>query len=399
MSPGRLAGTGNLSLAEMKLHEYQSKEILQKYGVPTPGGSVAETPEEAKKIAEQYNGEVVVKAQVLMGGRGKAGGVKLFSDSDEAAKFTGELIGKRLVSIQNPEGLIVEKVLVAEKVDFAEEYYVSVLLDRAEQKLVVMLSKEGGMDIEEVAATKPEAIVRMHIDPVWGAADFEIRKAVEDANLPPKAQRQMVSMIKQLIKVYQETDADLVEINPAAMTSAGKLIAADAKVSIDDNAMFRHPEYQAQMDDSVADPIEAEAARRGIAYVRLDGDIGIIGNGAGLVMCSLDEVSKAGGEPANFLDVGGGADAEKVKSCVELILMDKNIKGLLINIFGGITRGDEVAKGIIAAFESINVTIPVVARVEGTAAEKGLEILAGSQIIGAQTMQEAAKKVVELAHS
>lgn len=383
----------------MKLHEYQSKDLLAQHGVAVPGGRVTSDPEEARKIAQELGGKCVVKAQVLMGGRGKAGGVKLFENADDAAAFTKELIGKRLVSIQNPSGMVVEQVLVGELVDIAEEYYLSVLLDRAEQKLVVMISKEGGMEIEDVAHNNPDAIVRLHVDPAWGVEDYEVREAVQKANIPAKAQRQMVAMIKNLIKVYLACDSDMIEINPVAWTPDGRLLAADAKVSIDDNALFRHKDYAATADDSADDPIEAEASRRGIAYVRLGGDIGIMGNGAGLVMCSLDEVNKAGGRPANFLDVGGGASAERVKSCVELLMMDTNVKGLLINIFGGITRGDMVAQGILDAFAELNVTIPVVARIDGTAAEEGLKLLEGTTIIGAQTMQEAAKKVVEAAYA
>lgn len=383
----------------MKLHEYQSKDLLAKHGVAVPGGKVAVNAEEARKIADEYGGKVVVKAQVLMGGRGKAGGVKLFENSADAAAFTQELIGKRLVSIQNPAGMVVEKVLVGELIDIAEEYYLSVLLDRAEQKLLVMISKEGGMEIEEVAANTPEAIVRLHVDPAWGIEDFEVREAVQKANIPAAAQRQMVAMIKGLVKVYLDNDADLIEINPVALTPDGKLLAADAKVSIDENAVYRHPEYNETKDDAADDPIEAEAAKEGIAYVKLDGDIGIIGNGAGLVMCSLDEVSKAGGKAANFLDVGGGAQAERVKRCVGLVLQDDKVKGLLINIFGGITRCDEVAKGILSAFADLNVDVPVVARIEGTAAAEGLKLLEGSQIVGASTMQEAAAKIVELAYA
>jgi succinyl-CoA synthetase beta subunit len=383
----------------MKLHEYQSKELLAKFGVPVPGGDVTSDPAEAKAIADRFGGNVVVKAQVLMGGRGKAGGVKLFDNSDTASAFTKELIGKRLISIQNPEGMVVEKVLIAELVDIAEEYYLAVLLDRAEQKNLVMISARGGMDIEDVAHNEPEAIVRVHVDPAWGLSDFELRNAVKQANIPKVAQNQMVSMIKKLVKAFIETDADMVEINPVALTPDGKLLAADAKVSIDDNALFRYAEYNDSKDDAAEDPIEAEAARRGIAYVHLGGDIGIMGNGAGLVMCSLDEVSAAGGKPSNFLDVGGGAQEERVKTCVELVLMDPKVKGLLINIFGGITRCDVVARGVLAALEALNVQIPVVARIEGTAAEEGRKILAGSRIVPAETMQEAAQKIVSLAYA
>lgn len=383
----------------MKLHEYQSKELLSKYGVSVPKGDVTSNPAEARTIAERLGGNVVVKAQVLMGGRGKAGGVKLFTDADSAGVFAKELIGKKLVSNQNQAGMIVEKILVAETVDIAQEFYLSVLMDRNIQKNVVMISAEGGMEIEEVAEKNPAAIIKLVIDPAWGLSDYELRKAVKDANIPKVAQGQMVAMIKALVRAYQEADADLVEINPCALTPDGKLIAADAKVSIDENALFRHKDYAATSSDSAEDLIEAEAQRRGIAYVSLGGEIGIMGNGAGLVMQSLDEINAAGGRPANFLDVGGGAQAERVRSCVEIILMDKNVKGLFINIFGGITRVDEVAKGVLAALEQIKVNIPIVARIEGTAVEEGRKILQGSNVVPAATVQEAAKKIVELAYA
>ncbi len=383
----------------MKLHEYQSKELLSRFGVPVPAGEVTSDAAEVPAIVERLGGKVVVKAQVLMGGRGKAGGVKLFENAEDASKFTSELIGKRLVSIQNPDGMIVEKVLVAETIDIAKEFYVSVLLDRNIQKFIVMLSAEGGMEIEEVAEHNPSAIVKLAIDPAWGLSDFELRKAVTDAKIPKEAAGQMVEMIKNLVKAYIDADAEMIEINPCALTPDGMLIAADAKVSIDDNALFRHKDYAATSSESAENPIEAEATRRGIAYVSLGGEIGIIGNGAGLVMQSLDEVSAAGGRAANFLDVGGGAQAERVKSCVQIVLMDPNVKGILLNIFGGITRVDEVAKGVLQAFEELNVTIPVVARIEGTAVEEGRKILEGSKIIPAPTVQAAAKKIVELAYA
>jgi succinyl-CoA synthetase beta subunit len=380
----------------MKLHEYQSKDLLAKFGVPVPAGEVTKDPSEAKAIAEKLGGKVVVKAQVLMGGRGKAGGVKLFDDAASAGTFAGELIGKKLVSIQNPAGMVVEQILVAEQIDIAQEFYVSILLDRDNQTNLVMISSEGGMEIEEVAEKTPEKIVRLTVDPAWGLSDYELRAAIQAAGIPKVAHNQMATMIKQLVKAYLEADADMVEINPCALTPEGKLIAADAKVAIDDNSLFRHADYAATSTDSAEDPLDAEAIRRGIAYVRLGGEIGIIGNGAGLVMCSLDEINAAGGRPANFLDVGGGAQAERVKSCVELILMDPNVRGLMINIFGGITRGEEVAKGILAAFEQLNVNIPVVARIEGTGAKEGLALLAGTAIVPASTMQEAAAKIVAL---
>jgi succinyl-CoA synthetase beta subunit len=383
----------------MKLHEYQSKDLLTKYGVPVPRGEVTSDPAQAREIAERLGGKVVVKAQVLMGGRGKAGGVKLFDTAAEAGAFTAELIGKRLVSIQNPMGMIVDKVLVAEQIDIAEEYYVSVLLDRNIQQSIVMLSSAGGVDIEEVAETHPEKIVKLPIDPKWGISDYEIRDGIARADIPKVARGQLAQMIKRLVKAYQESDAEMIEINPCALTPEGKLLAADAKVAIDDNSLFRHPDYRATSHDSAEDPIEAEASKRGVAYVRLGGEIGIMGNGAGLVMQSIDEISAAGGKAANFLDVGGGAQADRVKSCMEVILMDPNIKGIFLNIFGGITRVDEVAKGVLEAFEQIEVKVPVVARIEGTAVEEGRKILEGTQIIPAATVQEAAKKIVELAYA
>ncbi len=383
----------------MKLHEYQSKDLLAKYNVPVPEGEVTDNPEGARAIAEKLGGNVVVKAQVLMGGRGKAGGVKLFTNADDAATFAKELIGKRLISIQNPDGMVVEKILVGKTIDIAQEYYLSVLLDRNIQKNIVMISKEGGMEIEEVAEHNPDAIVKLVVDPAWGLCDFEVRDAIKQANIPKEAAGQMASMIKKLVKAYIEEDADMIEINPVALTPDGKLIAADAKVSIDENALFRKKEYEETSSDAADNEIEAEAMRRGIAYVNLGGEVGIMANGAGLTMQSLDEINAAGGKPANFLDVGGGAKADRVKSCVELIMMDPNVKGLLINIFGGITRVDEVAKGVLEAFDQLDVKIPVVARIEGTAVEEGRKILEGSRIIPAATVEEAAKKIVELAYA
>lgn len=380
----------------MKLHEYQSKDLLSRFGVPVADGDVTSDPSEVKAIAERLGGNVVVKAQVLMGGRGKAGGVKLFTDADEASAFAKDLIGKKLVSIQNPAGMVVEKVLVTKTIDIAEEYYLSVLLDRSLQQVVVMISKEGGMDIEEVAEHNPDAIIKLPVDPAWGLSDFEVRQAVKAANIPKVAQNQMVAMIKKLVKAYIETDADLIEINPCALTPENVLIAADAKVAIDDNALFRYSDFNETSSDAADDPIEAEAIKRGIAYVRLGGEIGIMANGAGLTMQSLDEINAAGGRPANFLDVGGGAKAERVKSCVEVILMDPNVKGLFINIFGGITRVDEVAKGVLQALDELDVKIPIVARIEGTAVAEGRKILEGSRVQSAATVKEAAAKIVEL---
>ncbi len=380
----------------MKLHEYQSKELLASFGVPVPGGDVADNSRDAEKIAELYGGRVVVKAQVLMGGRGKAGGVKIFDDAGEAGRFTRELIGKRLLSPQNPAGIVVEKVLVAERVEIEKEFYVAALLDRAQQKGVIMISAKGGVDIEQVAAETPDAIVRLYVNTKWGLCDYEIRDAVERAEIDRRAARQMVLLIQRIYHAYLSSDATLVEINPCVLTADGRVIAVDAKVTLDDNALFRHAEFAQASDESAEDPIEAEAAKRGIAYVKLDGDVGVIGNGAGLVMLTLDEVARAGRKAANFLDVGGGAQAERVKQCVELVLMDTNVKSLLINIFGGITRGDEVANGVVNALEELDVKLPIVARIEGTNAEEAKRILAGANLIPADTVQEAAAKIAEL---
>lgn len=379
----------------MKLHEYQSRDLLSSFGVPVPKGEVTDNPTNALEIAQDLGGRVVVKAQVLMGGRGKAGGVKLFNSAQEAADFTKELIGKRLVSPQNPTGMVVEKVLISELIDIEKEFYIAVLLDRAEQKDVIMISARGGMDIEEVAEKDPHAIVKLHVDPKWGLSDYEIRDAIKQAKIDARAEKQLVSLIKSLYKAYKENDCTLVEINPCALTPDGRVIAADAKVAIDDNALFRHPNFAEVSSESAEDPIEAEAAKQGIAYVKLDGEIGVIGNGAGLVMLTLDEVARAGSKAANFLDVGGGAQSERVKECVQLVLMNEKVKALLINIFGGITRGDEVAKGVVQAIQELNVKIPIVVRVEGTNADQAKQILSGANLIPADSVQEAAEKVVE----
>jgi succinyl-CoA synthetase beta subunit len=381
----------------MRLHEYQSRALLAAAGVPVPKGEVAENSQQALAIAKTMGGNVVVKAQVLMGGRGKAGGVKLFDSAQDAADFTQQLIGKRLSSVQNPAGIVVEKVLVSEKIAIDQEYYLAILLDRAKQSDVVMISARGGVDIEQVAAETPDAIVKCYINPKWGVCDFELRRAIKQAGIDSKAVNQMVSMIKKLVLAYQQNDATLIEINPCVLTPDGKLIAADAKVTIDDNALFRHADLAAAAEQTAEDPIEAEAAKKGIAYVKLDGEIGVIGNGAGLVMLTLDEVARAGKKAANFLDVGGGAQAERVRECVDLVLKNPNVRVLLINIFGGITRGDEVAKGVVQAIGELNVTLPIVVRVEGTNAQEAQNILSSANLITADSVQQAAEKAAALA--
>lgn len=380
----------------MKLHEYQARELLARYGAPVPGGDVADTSHDAERIATLYNGLVVVKAQVLMGGRGKAGGIRLCETPEEAGKAAREILGKRLVSPQNPQGMVAEKVLVVERLDIAHEYYLAVLVDRSRQKDVVMISAEGGMDIEEVAKKKPDAIARIYVDPKWGIWDYEVRALLRQLGIKRELWRPFGEMVRRIYRVFVENDATLVEINPCVETVAGKLVAADAKVILDDNALFRHPEFKELSEETAEDPLEMLAAQKGIAYVRLDGEIGVIGNGAGLVMLTLDEIARAGKRAANFLDVGGGAQAPRVKECVELVLQDERVKALLINIFGGITRGDEVARGIVDALSDMEVKVPIVVRIEGTNSEEAKKILAQANLIPAETIGEAARKVAQL---
>lgn len=375
----------------MKIHEYQAKQILSRYGVPIPEGKICDNPIDALYFAEQTGAPVVVKAQVHVGGRGKAGGVKLAKDSAEAQKMAEQIIGMDI------KGLKVEKVLVERAIDIDQEYYLGITLDRNAQKNVVMVSAAGGMDIEEVAATTPEKIAKLHIDPALGLMDFQIRRVSYDAGLPKGIVNQVTKFLKALYSAYVDSDASLAEINPLVLTKQGELIAADAKINIDDNALFRHPEFNEYKEESEEDPIEAEAHRRGIQYVKLDGHIGILGNGAGLVMATLDEVKRAGGAAANFLDIGGGAQADMVRSALEIVLMDPKVKGVFFNVFGGITRCDEVAKGILEATSTMDIKVPIVARLTGTMAEAGQKLLEGSKLIPASTMQEAAAKIVELA--
>ncbi|MBI3920908.1 MAG: ADP-forming succinate--CoA ligase subunit beta [Armatimonadetes bacterium] len=374
----------------MKIHEYQAKQILAKYKVPIPAGDVASTPEEAEAIAARLGKRVVIKAQVHVGGRGKAGGVKLAETPGEAKVMASQILG------MNIKGLTVEKVLVEEAADIAEEYYLGITVDRAARRNVVMVSAAGGIDIEEVAATAPEKIAKLHLDPAIGMMDFHTRILAEEAGLNPAALRPASGFLKALYKAYVDVDASLAEINPLVLTKDGKLIATDAKINIDDNALFRQKELAELREQQEEDPIEAEAHRRGLTYVRLDGDIGILGNGAGLVMTTLDVVQREGGKPANFLDVGGGAKAEQVTNALDTVLLDKNVKGVLFNIFGGITRCDEVAKGILEATATMNIQVPIVIRLTGTREKEGQELLRGSNLIPAASMQEAARKIVDL---
>ncbi len=382
----------------MKIHEYQAKELLSKYGVATPkSGGVASTPEEAAAAVEALGGRGVLKAQVHVGGRGKGGGIKIADGPTEARTLASSMIGMLLKTHQAPDGVVVHKLLVEEPIKIAREYYIGVVPDRESQRNVLIVSAMGGMDIEAVAEEHPDAIAKLAVDPAMGLRDFQLRDVCFRAGLPAEHMGEITKFLRQLYTCYLESDASMAEINPLAVTDDGRVLAADAKIQIDDNALYRHPEFNAFKEESEEDEIEAEAHRRGIQYVRLDGHIGVIGNGAGLVMGTLDEVARAGGKAANFLDIGGGAKAELVRNSLEIVLMDPNVKGVLFNIFGGITRGDEVAKGIIAATETMDIRVPMVVRLAGTRAAEGAELLKTTSLVPATTMQEAAAKIVELA--
>jgi succinyl-CoA synthetase beta subunit len=381
----------------VKIHEYQAKEALAKYGVAIPkNAGVATTPQEVRAAVEALGGRGVIKAQVHTGGRGKAGGIKVANSPDEAEQIAGQMLGRLLKTHQNPDGLRVEKVLIEEPIIIAQEYYLGIVPDRATQRNVMIVSAKGGMEIEAVAEEAPDAIARLPIDPLEGLHDYQLRQVCYDAKLDPAVVNRVVVFLRQLYNAYVGSDGTLAEINPLAVTGDGRVLAADAKFQIDDSALFRHPEFAAYAEESEEDPLEAEAHKQDIAYVRLGGDVGIICNGAGLTMTTMDEVKRAGGSPANFLDVGGGAQAERVARCLGIVLSDPNVKGILINIFGGITRGDEVAKGIVEASKSVGITVPLVVRLAGTNAEEGAKILADADLIPATTMQEAAARIVEL---
>jgi succinyl-CoA synthetase beta subunit len=372
----------------MKIHEYQAKQLLKQYGVPVPAGQVAGNADEVREVARTLGKRVVIKGQVHSGGRGKAGAVKLANTPDEAEAIGKDLIGKTLFFAQAGSDLKVNRVLVEEAVDIAHEIYAAITQDRGRQRDVLIVSTKGGMDIEEVAHNNPADIARLFIDPLLGLPDYAAREVLFDAKFDKAFINKAVPFLQALYAAYVGTDATLAEINPLVITKD------------DENAMFRHPEFVGFQDSSEQDPIEAEAQRRGIQYVRLEGgDIGIIGNGAGLVMTTMDEVKRAGGKPADFLDIGGGAKAEAVTSSLEVVLSDPNVKGVLFNIFGGITRGDEVAKGIIEGTKSLNIQVPIVIRLAGTRAEEGAALLKTTNLIPAATMQEAAAKIVELAYA
>ena len=377
----------------MKIHEYQGKLLMERFNIPTTKGRVADTPDDAKRIAQEIGKKVAVKAQVHVGGRGKAGGIKLANTAEEAYEAARAILGMDI------KGLKVKKVLVEEAVEIATEYYVGMLFDRDEKRIIIMASSEGGMEIEDVAEKTPEKIRKVWVDPAVGLTDFQVRQLIFEGGFDKKYAKDATSFLKNLYKLMVECDADMAEINPLAITTDGRMIAADAKITIDENALFRHSDLAGWRESEEGHEIEEEAARRGLTFVHLGGNVGIIGNGAGLVMTSLDVVSREGGKPANFLDIGGGAKADVVKNAIEVVLMEEGLKGIMINIFGGITRCDEVAKGILEATKDMtNLTVPVVVRLAGTAEEEGRAILATSpKFHPATSMQDAAQQVVALA--
>jgi succinyl-CoA synthetase beta subunit len=375
----------------MKLHEYQSKQIFAKYGIPIPKGRVAATPEEAKHIAEELGGRVVIKSQVLVGGRGKAGGIRLAKTSREAEELAGQILAMEI------KGLPVRKVLVDEAAGIEKEIYLGITNDRAAHKPVMMASMAGGVEIEEVARNTPELIIKIHIDPLLGLRDYQSRDIAYRIDLPREHWRTFGQIARGLWQAYLDSDATLAEINPLVITSDNRLIALDGKMVLDDNALFRHTDLAELRDLDVEAPSEVEARRYGLSFIKLEGNIGCMVNGAGLAMTSMDIIKLFGGEPANFLDIGGGASSEKVAAALRIILTDPNVKAVLFNIFGGITRGDEVARGILVALEEVKPQVPMVIRLVGTNAEEGLRMLANAKMITAQTLADAARKSVAIA--
>src|SRR5712692_6575081 len=372
----------------VKIHEYQAKDILARYGVPIQPGRVAHTPEEAEAIARELGGPVVIKAQVYVGGRGKAGGIQFGDTPAQARTAAAKVLGMDI------KGLKVEKVLVVSKIDIKEEYYLGIILDRKSQAPVVMVSKEGGIDIEEVAEKTPEKIIKQPIDMHWGLRPFEARDILARAGLPHQVISKGGAILTALAKAFIECDASLAEINPIVLTAEGQVQAADAKILIDDNGLFRQKEYASWAESEESNPLEYEAKQAGLTYVKLDGNIGIIGNGAGLVMTTLDMVARVGGKPANFLDIGGGAKAEVMHKALTFVARDPQVKGILVNIFGGITRGEEVAKGVIMAQAELPKGMPIVVRLSGTGAEEGKEMLKDAGLDWGQDMRDAAQKIV-----
>jgi succinyl-CoA synthetase beta subunit len=383
----------------MNVHEYQAKALLQKYGVAVPKGGVAYTPQEAAEVATALGGPVwVVKAQIHAGGRGKAGGVKVVKSLDDVFARTGDMLGKVLVTHQTgPAGREVKRVYIEEGCDIARELYIGMLIDRATSRVTIMASTEGGMDIEEVANKTPEKILTEQINPLLGVAGFQARKIAFSLGLKDKQVGQFATLLAALYKAFVETDASLIEINPLVVTKDGRVICLDAKMSFDDNALFRHPDIRELRDANEEDPAETEAAKYDLSYVHLDGNIGCMVNGAGLAMATMDIVKIHGAEPANFLDVGGGASTEKVAAAFRILLADKRVKGVLINIFGGIMRCDVLAQGVVEAAKQVKLNVPLVVRMEGTNVVEGKKILAesGMKVITANGMADAAERIVK----
>ncbi len=375
----------------MKLHEFDSKKIFAQYGVPVPKGKVAKTPKEAGEIAKKLGGAVVVKAQVLVGGRGKAGGVKVVKTAKQAEAAAKQILGMDI------KGLPVRKVLIDPAIGIASEIYLGITNDRAARQPVMIASAAGGVDIEEVAATNPEKIIRVHVNPLLGLQDYNIRDLAVGIELDRKHWAAFHTICKGLWEAYKNSDATLAEINPLVITKDDELLAIDGKMLIDDNAIFRQPKLAKLRDLDEETPAEVQARKNGLTYIQLDGEIGCMVNGAGLAMATMDIIKLFGGEPANFLDIGGGANAEKVAAALRIILQDKNVKAVLFNIFGGITRGDEVAKGILEALKTVKTNVPMVVRLAGTNAAEGRALLANANMITAETLAEAAQKAVEAA--
>ncbi len=384
----------------MKIHEYQAKQILASYGVPVPRGEVAFSAEEAKAAAEKIGGSVVVKAQIHAGGRGKGGGVKVAKDAREAREIAGKMLGMRLVTHQTgPEGKIVRRLLIEETLPIDKELYLGIVLDRAIGKNVFMASPAGGVEIEEVARKTPELLFKEIIEPGMGLQGFQARKLAFRMGLPAPAVRGAAQAMTALAKAYEAIDASLAEINPFVLTTDGKVYALDAKINLDDNALWRHKDLMELRDLNEEDPLEVEASKYNLNYIKLDGNVGCMVNGAGLAMATMDIIKYAGGNPANFLDVGGGANEEQIENAFRILTSDKNVKAVLINIFGGILRCDVLATGVVAAARKLNLEIPVVIRMEGTNVERGRQILqeSGLNFTVAYGMKDAAEKVVKLA--
>ncbi len=376
----------------MDLYEHQGKELFARHGIPLVEGFVAESPEEARRLADRLGGKVAVKAQVQIGGRGKAGGIALVGSSEEA-----EQAAKRIFT-EGFRGTRVTRVLVERLVEIAEQFYAAVTLDRTTGRYLAMVSNSGGMDIEEIARSNPDAIRRSQIDPVLGLKDYQVRFLV--GHLPLEAREGTADVVRKMYRIVESADATLVEINPLSLLKGGVVVALDSKVIIDDNALSRQPELAALRSSFPVDPTQARANEKGLQYVKLDGEVGVIGNGAGLVMSTLDVVSQAGGHPANFLDVGGGASADAMATSLEVVLSDPQVRSVLVNIFGGITRGELVAQGIVQALRHVDPDVPIVVRLDGTNAEVGRRILRDAghpKVVSAATMLEAAKRAVDLA--